>query len=156
MDIRLLSTWDKQYNYKHSCICLLGTIWHISAYIILYYIINRPMGLPWSLSGKEPAWQCREMVWSLGGEDPLEKATAAHPSILLGKSQDRGASWATSLRGLKELDMTWQLKAKTTNSPVWSCMSHEKGVSWTKDYYQVYTILYTWCRVSSLKMCRGT
>ena len=47
-------------------------------------------GLPWQLSGKEPACtggtsvQETEGMWvpSLGGEDPLEKEMAAHSSII--------------------------------------------------------------------------
>ena len=66
-----------------------------------------------------------DVVRSLGWEDPLEKAMAAHLSILAWK-----IPWTEEPVGLhlhvvaKELDMTWQLKTKTTNRPVWSCMNH--------------------------------
>ena len=40
-----------------------------------------PVGLPWRLSNKESACQCRKRVRSLGGEEPLEKGTATHCSI---------------------------------------------------------------------------
>ena len=40
-------------------------------------------GLPWWLSGKEPACQRQETrVRSLGWEDPLEKEMATHSSTL--------------------------------------------------------------------------
>jgi len=39
------------------------------------------MGLPWWLSSKESACQCRRHG-SLGQEDPLEKEMATHSSIL--------------------------------------------------------------------------
>ena len=41
------------------------------------------LGLPWCLSGKEFACQCRRWgVQALGQEDPLEKEMATHSSIL--------------------------------------------------------------------------
>ena len=40
------------------------------------------MGLPWWLSGKESACQCRRQVGSLGHKDSLEKEMATHSSIL--------------------------------------------------------------------------
>ena len=39
-------------------------------------------GLSWWCSGKEDTCQCRRRVQSLGQEDPLEKETATHSSIL--------------------------------------------------------------------------
>ena len=36
------------------------------------------MGLPWWLSGKESACQCRRRVGSLGHKDSLEKEMATH------------------------------------------------------------------------------
>ena len=47
--------------------------------------LNHNTGLPWWLSSKEPTCQCRRYerwVRSLGQEDPLEKETATHSSIL--------------------------------------------------------------------------
>ena len=38
--------------------------------------------LPWWLSGKEPLPMQEMQIRSLGGEDPLEKEMATHPSIL--------------------------------------------------------------------------
>ena len=44
------------------------------------------MGFPGGISGKEPTYQCRRhkvvQVWSLDGEDSLEKEMATHSSIL--------------------------------------------------------------------------
>ena len=45
-------------------------------------------------------------VWSLGQEDPLEEAMAAHSSILAGESYGQRSLVGYSPRGLKELDMT--------------------------------------------------
>ena len=39
-------------------------------------------GLPWWFSAKESACQCRRHRFDLGLEDPLEKETATHSSIL--------------------------------------------------------------------------
>ena len=41
-----------------------------------------PLALPWWLSGKESACQCRRRVQPLGQEDPLEKEMASHSHIL--------------------------------------------------------------------------
>ena len=61
-------------------------------------------GLPWWLSSKESACQCKEVkerqVWSLGREDPLEEEMAAHSSILASENP-----W-TEEPGEKELDIT--------------------------------------------------
>jgi len=38
--------------------------------------------LHWWLSGKEPTYQWRRRVQSLGWEDPLEKRMATHSSVL--------------------------------------------------------------------------
>ena len=50
---------------------------------IRYPKLTLDLGLPWQLSGKEnpPAMQ-ETQVRSLGWEDPLEKGTATHSSIL--------------------------------------------------------------------------
>ena len=50
-------------------------------------LIWKERGFPGGVSGKESAYQCRrckrEMwIWSLGGEDPLEKEMGTHSSIL--------------------------------------------------------------------------
>ena len=38
--------------------------------------------VPGGTSGKDPAYQCRIWVLSLGQEDPLEEGMATHSSIL--------------------------------------------------------------------------
>ena len=47
---------------------------------------RQTLGFPGGISGKEPAYQCRRhkvvQVWSLDGEDSLEKEMATHSSIL--------------------------------------------------------------------------
>ena len=54
-----------------ACLCLLSSLCTRS-------------GLPWWLSGKESACQCRD-ARSLNWEDPLEKETETHFSILGGE-----------------------------------------------------------------------
>ena len=41
------------------------------------------------------AGDARDLVWSLGQENPLEEGMATHSSIPAGESMDRGAWWAT-------------------------------------------------------------
>ena len=48
-------------------------------YTLLYL---KRIGLPWWFSAKESACQCRRHRFDLGLEDPLEKETATHSSIL--------------------------------------------------------------------------
>ena len=86
------------------------------------------MGPPWLLSGKEPAWQCRRCGLIPGWRRPPGEGNGSPPQYSC-----LGSPRTEELLGLhlyvvsKELDMTWQLKAKTTNRPVWSCMSHREG-----------------------------
>ena len=54
---------------------------------------------------------------NLGGEDPLEKGTATHSSILAWKNpMDREAWWATVHGGHKDSDMTELLSLWNGNS----------------------------------------
>ena len=64
-------------------------IFHPSFYVLQQFRISILMssfqGLPWSLSSKESACQCRRpkrRVQSLGWEDPLEEGIATHSSFL--------------------------------------------------------------------------
>ena len=63
--------------------------------------------LPWWLSGKESACQCRRCRFDLwDGEDPLGEKMATHSSILAWKNfMDRGAWWAI-VHGVAE-SQTW-------------------------------------------------
>ena len=45
-------------------------------------VVSIPVGLPWWLSGKESVLMQETWVQSLGWDDPLEKETATHSSIL--------------------------------------------------------------------------
>ena len=44
--------------------------------------LKRVQGFPGGSAGKKSACSAETWVWSLGWEDPLEKGTAAHSSIL--------------------------------------------------------------------------
>ena len=54
--------------------------------------------LPWWFCGKESIYQCRDMVQSLGQEDPLEKEMATHSSILAWE-----IPWAEEPGGLQSM-----------------------------------------------------
>ena len=72
-------------------------------------------GLPRWPSGKESTCQCRRLtVQPLGQEDPLEKETATHSSILSWEnSMDRGAWWATVHGVIKSRTRLRQLSIHT-------------------------------------------
>ena len=55
----------------------------IKSHPLHFPFLWKSIGLPWWLSGKESACQCRRLkVQSLGGKDPPEEETATHSSIL--------------------------------------------------------------------------
>ena len=58
------------------------------------------MELPWWLSGKESTCNAGDMVWSLGWEDPWEKETATHSSILGWET-----SWTEKPGGLQTMGL---------------------------------------------------
>ena len=64
----------------------------------------REVGFPGGASGKEPAYQCRTRVQSLGQEDPLGEGMATQSNILSWRipwTEEPGRPW-----GHKESDMT--------------------------------------------------
>jgi len=68
------------------------------------------MGLPWWLSGKKSACQCRRCRFNPWvGKIPLRRKWQPTPVFLLGRSHgpmDRG-SWRATVHGVtRELDMT--------------------------------------------------
>ena len=74
---------------------------------------GRGSDFPGGTSGKEITCQCRrlrDMVWSLGWEDPLEESMALQYSWLE-NSMDRGAWWATVHRIAKS--QTWLKQLNT-------------------------------------------
>ena len=63
-------------------------------------------GLPWWLSGKESACECRRhefdpSVWKI----PRRRKWQSTPVFLPGKSMDRGARWAIVLGVTKQSDL---------------------------------------------------
>ena len=49
---------------------------------VTFFMVAAVPGLPWYLSDKESTCNAGDAVQSLGWEDPLEKETATHSSIL--------------------------------------------------------------------------
>ena len=76
-------------------------------------------GLPRWLSGKEPAYECKEMQFPpLCQENPLEKEMATHSIYpCLENPMDRGAWQATVHRIGEKLDITQQLNKKSEGKP---------------------------------------
>ena len=87
--------------YVHTC---THTHTHIYIYIcILLYILASLV----TQKVMNPPPMQETWVQSLGWQDPLEKGTATHSSILAWRiPMDRGASWATVHGGQKESDST--------------------------------------------------
>ena len=72
-------------------------LWQMNLTSALVYRWGKWVGeLPWRLTGKELASQCRRRVQSLGGEDPLEEAWAATPVFLPGKPHGQRSQAAYS------------------------------------------------------------
>ena len=82
-------THTHTHIYIYICILL-----YILASLVTQKVMNPPP--------MQETW-----VQSLGWQDPLEKGTATHSSILAWRiPMDRGASWATVHGGQKESDST--------------------------------------------------
>ena len=79
---------------------------------------------------KNPPAKQESWVWSLGWENPLEKRTATHPSILAWRipwtatmgSQRVQHSWATCT--LSWLAMLWQLHVDSKGTQPYTCIIH--------------------------------
>ena len=81
-------------------------------FVFIYIHVYMYMGLPWWLSGKEPACQCRMYGLIPGQEDLLEEEMATHSSILAWR-----ILWTEEPGGLQsmELQESWlQLSNQTT------------------------------------------
>ena len=80
------------------------------------------LGYPDGTSGKDPtanAGQIREMVQSLGQEDPLEEGMATHPSIL---------AWRTTwTKELKEL-IPWGCKNLNSTEGTWQACTSSASI----------------------------
>ena len=78
---------------------------YIYIYMCVYIYINRETGFPGRSAARNPPAMQETQVPSLGRENPMEKETATHSSIL-GNPVDRGA-WQASVHGVtKESDST--------------------------------------------------
>ena len=64
------------------------------------------VGFPGGSDDKESACNARDLVQSLGGEDPMEKGMATHSSILPGEVHGQRSLAGYSSQGRKELDTT--------------------------------------------------
>ena len=63
-------------------------------------------GLPWWLSSKESACQCRRWVWFQGGKIPWRRKWQPTPVFLPGKSHGKRGLVRYSPWGHKESDLT--------------------------------------------------
>ena len=73
-------------------------------------------------------------VQSLGWEDPLEKGTATHSSVLLGESHGQRSLVGYSPWGYKESDTTEQLHVQTSNCAVLShSVMSDSASPWTEE-----------------------
>ena len=102
--------------------------------------------LPWWLSGKEPAYQCRRLGFdSLGQEGPLEKEMATHSTILAWE-----IPWTEEPGGLKSMESqkSWtQLSNWTT-----MCVYHNFFIHSPIDGNLVNFCLFVWVHSSFSKI----
>ena len=79
--------------------------------------ISSCIGVPWGLSGREPAWQCRRNgldPWI--GKSPWRRTEQPPPVFLPGKSNGRGAWRATVHAGDKTIRQDWTTKGQQQSS----------------------------------------
>ena len=69
-------------------------------FVFIYIHVYMYMGLPWWLSGKEPACQCRMYGLIPGQEDLLEEEMATHSSILAWR-----ILWTEEPGGLQSMEL---------------------------------------------------
>ena len=69
-------------------------------FVFIYIHVYMYMGLPWWLSGKEPACQCRIYGLIPGQEDLLEEEMATHSSILAWR-----ILWTEEPGGLQSMEL---------------------------------------------------
>ena len=88
--------------YKKWCYCMKQQWTNSVKYNYYYYIViavllySIIMSFPGGSDRKESACDVRDLVWSLGWENPLEEEMATHSSILGWRiPMGRGAWWAT-------------------------------------------------------------
>ena len=98
----ILWTIGKNLNWTVNRTVLLYHL-NLLEIVMIIQLLRDEMGFPGGSAGKEPACQCRRhkrsRVRSLGQEDPLEKETATHSSILVWK-----ISWTVEPGGLQSME----------------------------------------------------
>ena len=89
----------------------------------------KKLGLPWWLSGKEPAWQCRRCRFDPWVRKILWRRKWQPTLVFLpGKSHDRGAWWVTVHGVTKESDTTeWLNSSKKLLEIDWQWARHSQG-----------------------------
>ena len=98
----ILWTIGKNLNWTVNRTILLYHL-NLLEIVMIIQLLRDEMGFPGGSAGKEPACQCRRhkrsRVRSLGQEDPLEKETATHSSILVWK-----IPWTVEPGGLQSME----------------------------------------------------
>ena len=98
----ILWTIGKNLNWTVNRTVLLYHL-NLLEIVMIIQLLRDEMGFPGGSAGKGPACQCRRhkrsRVRSLGQEDPLEKETATHSSILVWK-----ISWTVEPGGLQSME----------------------------------------------------
>ena len=100
-----------------TCLLASAAVWSWVAHTIMPYLCKTKAewGFSGGDSGKEPTCQCMRLktwVWSLGGEEPLEKCMATHSSFLAWRiPMDKGTWWLWSI-GWQRVRHQWSFLAQ--------------------------------------------
>ena len=89
-------------------VCTLKTFYALGQYSLIYLILSNTLkGLPWWLSGKESAFQCRRCrVDPWARKISWRRAWQFTPVLLPGKSHGQRSQWAI-VHGVTKRTVTW-------------------------------------------------
>ena len=111
--------------------------------LLFYSVIQCQWGFPGGTRGKEPTCQCRRhetRVWSLDGEDPLEKGATTHSNILAWRipwTEELGRLLSTGSQRLRHdwsdlASSTVSIQQRIRTRRIWKKRRGWKKRNWTQ------------------------